>query len=230
MAEILCGFLSDIGKQCYPPELTSKQFIAALSTCVEEAGTYQEEIRMYFNLFPGYMGFQHPNLNADNAYFWRKSDGEMDCGLIDWGGAAPQNCISVMTGSITGAEGDVLDEHDVPLLQCFREEYRKECGIELDIREMERQWHLTYIAYLLYLALHTEQDIKRLVKPDEWKSIKNLMDERCMAHWTVRCYTHIIKLAAKYLHIRWLRGGKKSLHIHNTFTEWKEFWVKQGLT
>mmetsp|Transcript_14839 Transcript_14839/g.34711 ORF Transcript_14839/g.34711 Transcript_14839/m.34711 type:complete len:96 (+) Transcript_14839:109-396(+) len=95
---------------------------------------------------------------------------------------------------------------------------------------MERQWHLTFVNYLLYLAMHTEQDIKRLVKPEEWKNINNLMDVRCMSHWTVRCYTHMIRLAFRYLHIRWAQGGKRKLHIHDTFTEWKDYWAKEGLT
>jgi len=230
MADTLTEFVGDTAKKCYASDLTSKAFLTALADCMEEAGSFQEDIRLYFSLFPGHVGFQHPNLNADNAYFWRNADGEMDCGLIDWGGSAPMNCMSVLTGSITGAEGEVLAEHDVPLLRCFKEEYLGECGIDLNLEEMERQWHLSYVLYLLYLALHTEQDIKRLVKPEEWKGITSLMDSRCISHWTVRCYSQMIRLACRYLQIRWVQGGRKKLHIHNTFSEWKDFWAKQGLT
>lgn len=95
---------------------------------------------------------------------------------------------------------------------------------------MERQWHLAYVLYLLYLALHVQQDIARLTKPEEWKTFTSLMDARCMSHWTVRCYSHMIRLALRYLHIRWVQGGRKKLHIHTTFSEWKEFWAEQGLT
>lgn len=33
-----------------------------------------------------FVSAMHVNLQADNAYFWRDEYGDMDCGVLDWGG------------------------------------------------------------------------------------------------------------------------------------------------
>ena len=35
---------------------------------------------------PDYIAYAHPNLNIDNAYWWRDDKGVLDAGLIDWSG------------------------------------------------------------------------------------------------------------------------------------------------
>lgn len=230
MVDMWAEYLGTYGKKCYPPELVEKQFVTEILVCVEDVCAYDNDVRSYFNLYPEYIALQHPNLNADNAYFWRNSSGGMDCGIFDWGGAGVINVIQLMTGSLTGAEGHVQDEHDVHWLQCFRDEYHKECGIKLDLGEMRRQWHLTYGVYLEYLAMRLRDAVFVQTPKQDWATITSLWDKRVIEKWNVRCYSFMIGLAIRYLHIRWVRGGKKRLHIHDAFLEWKNYFEKQGMT
>jgi hypothetical protein len=230
MVEMWSEYLGDKAKKCYAPELVEKKFVAEILDCLQDVCSFDTDVRTYFNLFPDYIALQHPNLNADNAYFWRTASGDLDCGIFDWGGASPINVIQLMTGSLTGAEGHVQDEHDVHWLKCFRDEYRRECGINLDLGEMQRQWHLTYGVYLEYLAMRLRDAVFAQTPREEWATITSLWDKRVIEKWNVRCYSFMIGLALRYLHIRWERGGKKRLHIHDTFLEWRDYWVKNGMT
>jgi hypothetical protein len=223
--ELLC----DKAKGLYPAEHTSHSFVTAVANCCREAVAYKDEIYLYGGLFPDMVGFQHSNLQSDNAYYWRNDQDEMDCGLIDWGGASPGNYCNRMGGSVTSAEGEILDEHEEGLLKCFIEEYYKECGIKIDFDEMQRQWWLNYCFYLAQLGTSIELEIFRETPRDEWKHIDSVWHSKVVGRWNVRCYVFMIGTALKYLHLRWVKNGKGRLHCHETLVEWRDYWISKGM-
>lgn len=226
-------FLGDKGKKLYPSEYTEPSFVDALVAMVEEVTPYRDDINAYFCLFPDMVALQHTNLQSDNAYYWYTDDDQIDCGIIDWGGASTRQFTSVMGGSITSAEGDVLDEHEDGLLRCFIDEYYKECGIRLDFEEFRRQWWLMYCLYVSGIGVQIEMEIFRETPREEWSTISSLDDPRVVGVWNVRCYCFMIEKALSYLHRRFTRregGDPTKLHVHNAFVEWKTYWEKKGMT
>eukprot|EP00933_Yihiella_yeosuensis_P060632 TRINITY_DN63383_c0_g1_i1.p1 TRINITY_DN63383_c0_g1~~TRINITY_DN63383_c0_g1_i1.p1 ORF type:complete len:643 (-),score=157.06 TRINITY_DN63383_c0_g1_i1:176-2104(-) len=223
-------YLGDLAKKCYPPEYSDPAFLDAIGKCATETVPYKDDIALYGFLFPEMIALQHPNLQSDNAFYWRRDDGETDCGIIDWGGCAPGHFAHKLQASVTSAEGDVLDEHEDGLIQCFIDEYYRECGIQLNFEEFRRQWWLTYCAYVQQMGTNIEMEIYRCTPRDEWKTIKSLWDDRAAGVWNVRCQSFMIGSALKYLHLRWKRKGGGRLHIHDTFEEWKAFWEANGMS
>jgi len=224
-------FLGEKAKQCFPKELSEPAFLQALLDAAYDITGWKDDVGMYNWLFPDYIGMSHSNLQSDNAYYWRNADGEMDCGIIDWGGLSPGHIGQRLMGSITSAEGEVLDEHEDGLLQCWRDEYAAECGLQCDFHELKRTWYLGFMTYLYSMGMNIETEVFRQTPREEWKTITTLMDERAAGQWNCRCYIFMIDHALKYLYLRWKRGGKgKRLHIHTTFEEWKEFWKAKGMT
>lgn len=185
---------------------------------------------MYSCLFPDMIALQHVNLQSDNAYYWYNDEDEMDTGLIDWGGCSPGSFTSRMSGSITSALGPVLDEHEEGFLRCFIDEYYKECGIKLDFAEFQRQWMLFYCNYIYSMGSNIEMEIFRETPREMWKDIKSMWDDKAVGRWNVRCYVFMINHALEYLHLRWSRNGKRRLHCHDVFVEWKEYWEFKGMT
>lgn len=231
----VCGklwkeFVGGVAKKCYPAELTEPAFLDALYDCCVDAVCYKDDIFMYCFLFPDMIALQHSNLQSDNAYYWRNKEGEMDCGIIDWGGAAPGHFCIRFTSSITSAEGDVLDEHEDGLLQCFIDEYYQECGIKLDFEEFRRQWWLCYATYVTSMGTNIEMEIFRETPREAWASIDSLWHDKVAGIWNVRCYAFMIASALKYLHLRWQRGGRKGLHVHETLKSWRAYWEPKGMT
>jgi len=123
-----------------------------------------------------------------------------------------------------------LHEYDVRLLRCFKDEYFRECGIELDLEEMERQWHLAYCAYVAGVGVTIDREIFRETERKEWDTINDLNDSRVLDRWNCRCYSYMIRILCRYLYLRWRSTGSKQLHVLETFYEWKAYWVEKGMT
>merc|ERR1719401_599845 len=106
-----------------------------------------------------------------------------------------------MLGCLTSCEGEMLYEHEMGYMRCFAEEYRRECGISLDVDEMLRQWHLNYCCgYLLSMSVNIEQEVFREVPREEWATIKSLNDERVVGRWNTRCFVFMIQAALGYMY------------------------------
>merc|ERR1712226_1343660 len=46
---------------------------------------YVAELKCWKHLDQDYIALTHPNMNVDNAYFWRDGAGKLHCGVFDWG-------------------------------------------------------------------------------------------------------------------------------------------------
>mmetsp|Transcript_77857 Transcript_77857/g.166964 ORF Transcript_77857/g.166964 Transcript_77857/m.166964 type:complete len:708 (-) Transcript_77857:59-2182(-) len=214
----------------YDKDYFEPDFIEKIEAACMDVGGYKDDIFMYGCLFPDMIGFQHTNLQSDNAFYWYTEEGKMDIGIIDWGGASPGSFCSRMTGSITSCEGDVLDAHEDGFLNCFITEYYKESGIKLDFHEFQRQWMLTYCTYILSCGTNIEMEVFRETPREAWGSIKGIWDDKIAGRWNVRCFVFMIASMLKYLRIRWIRGGKNNFHCHDDFREWKTYWDAKGMT
>eukprot|EP00442_Polarella_glacialis_P005353 CAMPEP_0115054996 /NCGR_PEP_ID=MMETSP0227-20121206/4400_1 /TAXON_ID=89957 /ORGANISM="Polarella glacialis, Strain CCMP 1383" /LENGTH=285 /DNA_ID=CAMNT_0002439525 /DNA_START=27 /DNA_END=884 /DNA_ORIENTATION=+ len=222
-------FIGDLAKSCYPPEFSDPEFLDAVGNCILDTIPYKDDVAMYACNFPDMIALQHSNLQSDNAFYWRTDEDDMDCGIIDWGGCSPGHFPAKMQASVTSAEGEILDEHEDGLLQCFIDEYYKECGILLNLEEFRRQWWLTYCSYVQSMGTNIEMEIYRCTPREQWKTIRDLWDDRAVGVWNV-CFAFMIGSALKYLHLRWTRKGRGKLHIHDTFSEWKAYWETKGMT
>jgi len=228
LGDLWMELLKDKGKKAYA-KFQNPKFLEALEAAALAVVPYQNDINQYFMLFPEMIGMMHSNLQSDNAYYWWNDNDQMDCGIIDWGGLSP-GCLSHrLTGSITSATGEVLDEHEDGLLQCWIDEYYKECGIKVDFDEMKRHWNLGYMNYLYSMGMNIEQEVFRECPREEWATLTDLFDERTAGMWNCRCYVFMIYNALTYLMRRWKRNGEKRLHIHDTFIEWKAYWESKGM-
>jgi len=222
-------WLEDHGRNLYAKKFLEPDFLQAFYDMLTDVTPFQDALGLYPSLFPDMIALQHPNLQADNGFFWRNASGGMDCGLIDWGGASPKHFVQVLNGCLSGCEGSVLDEHEDGFLQCFIDEYYKECGIKLDFSEVRRQWWLSFAASMSYQATQIEMEIYREVPREQWAGVTSIDDPKFIGKWVVRCTGLMIAKALEYMHIRWVRGGRKRLHVHDAFLEWKQFWDERGM-
>merc|ERR1712204_34242 len=73
-------WLTDYGKHLYDDKYKEPKFLDALCACASDFGGYRDDYFLYQCLFPHMIGFQHSNLQSDNAYYWYDSDDKMDTG------------------------------------------------------------------------------------------------------------------------------------------------------
>lgn len=131
----------------FPANVRTSSF---LSTFVAEAPQLIRREAKVFELLSAdadYLALCHWNANVDNAWFWRGDDGELCCGLMDWGCVSRMNVAMAVWGSLSGAETSLWDDHLDELLEMFCKEVLASGGPALDPATVER--HLVMYATLM---------------------------------------------------------------------------------
>ena len=85
-----------------------------------------------------HLGLCHWNANVDNAWFF-PVDGELRCGLLDWGCVGRMNVAMPIWGALCAAETSLWDQHFDDLLTVFTDEVRRSGGATLDPGRLGRQ-------------------------------------------------------------------------------------------
>ncbi len=79
-----------------------------------------------------YTGLCHPNLNIDNAWYWRNGAGELQAGLIDWGGAGQMSIAQAFCGMLMMPDPYMYLELRDDVMATFIAEYAAKGGLLLD--------------------------------------------------------------------------------------------------
>eukprot|EP00913_Durusdinium_trenchii_P026516 g24877.t1 len=197
-----------------------------LETWAEFLESSDRNIREMFHHFPAmsgqfqinnpdYISAMHANLQADNAFFWRDEYGNLDCGVLDWGGfSRTPFCMNFM-GCLSGADPEVMMAHEEGIIRCFRDEYERCGGPALPVEEMiyrrpegkQRRfsagglrslcgkvllmkrpgYHLGYITFVYESTTWLDREIYKLVSKEEMKSWDGILDHRFQDNFRVRC-------------------------------------------
>jgi hypothetical protein len=115
-----------------PENVRSPDFLGRLGEEAHEVMRKEDAIWAHLGAEPAYIGLCHWNANIDNAWFWRTTDGELHCGLLDWGCVSQMNLAMAVWGCLSGAETAMWVGHLDELLQLVCTEVRNSGGPELD--------------------------------------------------------------------------------------------------
>ncbi len=129
-----------------PDNVRSTEFLARLTEEAPHVMDRGQAIRRHLAAAGDYIALSHWNANVDNACFWTDAQGELQCGLMDWGCVSQLNLAMAIWGAMSGAEIDAWNEHFDELLRLFCAEVHASSGPVLDPAELERQ-------VVLYVAL-----------------------------------------------------------------------------
>lgn len=129
-----------------PGNIRDPGFIARLEREAPDLARAGEAIRAELRDQQDSIALCHWNANVDNAWFWRDAQGQLDCGLLDWGCVSQMNVAMAIWGAMSAADTGLWDRHFDGLLALFAAEYRGAGGPALDARRLKRQ-------VLLYAAL-----------------------------------------------------------------------------
>merc|ERR1719188_1618307 len=95
-----------------------------------------EEMQLYETSDSRYMGACHGNLQADNGWFWKDENGDLDCGIFDWMNFMRMPFASGWGGCLGGASADLLYEHTKGLCDCFASEFERYGGPKIEGHEL----------------------------------------------------------------------------------------------
>jgi hypothetical protein len=185
--------------QLLPPEIASATFIARLRDEVAAFPAHEAGIKQLLHRRPELVALCHWNANIDNAWFWRHADGQLECGLMDWGHVSQMNIAMALWGAMSAAEIELWDDHLDELLTLFDQEYRSCGGPAFDMQEL--QLHLDLYIALMGLAwlLDVPASIQRQI-PD-LADMESRFDPRLVEHESARTR---LQMMTTFLHL-WQR-------------------------
>ncbi|TCM20619.1 hypothetical protein EDF56_102280 [Novosphingobium sp. PhB165] len=141
----LAAFVDDCG-HLLPPGLA----LETIGKVAREAPQFlrrQEELSHYLTRPGPLIALCHWNANIDNCWFWRDREGQLHCGLMDWGNAGQINLAFALWGCLSGAPSDIWTDHLDELLGHFAATYAAASGAGIDADELLLNLRL-YISFM----------------------------------------------------------------------------------
>lgn len=189
---------------------------------IEMMSPYFEDFKFYMNNSSDFQGVAHFNLQADNAFFWRDENGELDGGVLDWSGfTRPPNFVQSFLGCLLGMEADMLLELEPTIMKCFAEEYERSGGPHIEPDELMLRWNLAFMMCSTDTCKWIEMDTLREMPAEEWTDIKSRFDDKFMNTWNVRTRTTTFINLMEY----WPKKDMRKI-----FEDWRDGPGKQYLT
>jgi hypothetical protein len=133
--------------QLLPASIRSDAFIAELLAEAPRAVEHADALGAAVQQSAvGLFAFCHWNANIDNAWFWRDEDGDLVCGLMDWGNVGRMNMVKAISSCLFFAEPDFVIEHLDHFLARFSTVFEEAGGGPLDPAALKLQFTLRMVA------------------------------------------------------------------------------------
>jgi hypothetical protein len=127
--------------QLLPEHVRTPEFHARMERDVWRVFEHEAELQRFLLGDPRMIALNHWNSHIDNCWFERRADGELVCGLIDWGRVGQISFGSALWGGLSAAHYSVWDDHFDDLLALFVREYHAHGGPLVSVDEL--MLHLT---------------------------------------------------------------------------------------
>jgi hypothetical protein len=147
--------------QLLPADVREAGFIADLTAQVARFAEHEAGIKRFLHHRPELVALCHWNANIDNAWFYRNAQGELDCGLLDWGHVSQMNLAMSLWGCLSAAETELWDRHLDELLALFVTQFDACGAAPFDPHEL--QLHLRL--YIALMGLAWLLDVPALIQP-----------------------------------------------------------------
>jgi hypothetical protein len=147
--------------QLLPADIRGEPFITLLQEEVTRFPAHEAAIKSFLTHRPELIALCHWNANVDNAWFHRGVDGQLECGLMDWGHVSQMNLAMSLWGCLSAAETELWDRHLNELLQLFAVQFESRGAPRFDLEEL--QLHLRL--YVALMGLAWLLDVPALIQP-----------------------------------------------------------------
>jgi hypothetical protein len=176
--------------QLLPANIRDAAFVTQLKRDVPRFLQHELVIRQFLHGRPEFIALCHWNANIDNAWFRRNAQGELECGLMDWGRVGQMSIALALFGALSAAEIELWNQHLGELLTLFAKEFQRCGGPVLDVRELQN--HLLLFVALMGLAWLMDAPALIEAQIADLASIESRRDPRFNAIETARVQLHMM--------------------------------------
>ncbi|MFV8819521.1 hypothetical protein [Haliea sp. E17] len=183
----VCEFITRY-PQLFPDNLRDPAFLARFPAEALAFHARGDAVRRLIFSEMDLISLCHWNANIDNAWFWRNGEGELECGLLDWGHVGQMSVAQTIYGGFSGAENDLWDDHLEDIVATFADEYARCGGPQLDPVQLQEHVLLMTgwmgIAYLMDYPSVLEKRVENLAGVSDYRDapIRDNEDARVPLH------------------------------------------------
>jgi len=181
------AFIGEMATHLYPKKFVTAQRLLTWKKMLSTYNAYRSDFGTLQNANADAFALHHINMNVDNCWWWRDDEKNLRLGALDWGGLAIASVTRQLWWSYYGAEYDMLVSHSLDLLRLFADCYEEHGGPRLDIEVVKRDFFIAAIDQGLGL-LGAVPAIYKVVKKQEWPSVKDRYDNRIMDSYLTKMY------------------------------------------
>lgn len=171
------SFISDTASVLFPSYVKEETVKQRMKNVLMTVSAYANEINYWKHCDTAYVALGHQNLNIDNAFFWKDAMGELDCGVLDWGGFGDSSLSHKLWWSLNTAEFENVQENLRGYIRTFIDTYKEWGGPDLDMSVVEMGVVLTALQNCLQMVLAIPNCFK-MCPNKEWTTIKDRHDPR----------------------------------------------------
>jgi hypothetical protein len=177
--------------QLLPASIRPAAFIAQLRAEAPRSIEHAEAVRAALkDSAQGLTAFCHWNANIDNAWFWRDDNGDLACGLMDWGNVGQLNLVTALSSCLVFTEPEFLIDNLDHFFALFAAEFAAAGGGALDPATLKLQFSLQMVAGGLQWPLDTVPLIEGHVQ--DLATVADRFDPRIADDEFVRTQLHLL--------------------------------------
>jgi len=128
----LIDFIARIAPHLFPAGAADVEFLKTWREDLIFGLTHKDAVIAYLHSDVDYTGLCHPNLNVDNAWYWRDAAGELQVGLLDWGGVGQMSIAQALSGMLMMPDPDLYLQLRQDAIATFVDECAASGGMRLD--------------------------------------------------------------------------------------------------
>eukprot|EP00415_Alexandrium_ostenfeldii_P000985 UN0985 len=197
-------FITQTAKQLFPPDVVTPAAMEEWKRVLNIANAYTGEFGYISHMDDRYHTMMHGNMNADNTYWARDEEGNLQIGVIDWGGLGIGPFHQKLWWCNYAAEFPFFEAHLDELLQFFCTTYQEAGGPEVEVATVKKFFLVAAINQCIGL-LGAIPQIYRVVSKKVWPEAKDRNFPKLKEHFLTRMYVQGFVLICTMIH-RWKLG------------------------
>ncbi len=173
----LIDFISRVAPQLYPAAADA-EFLKAWREDLLFGFQHKDAVIAYLHQNVDYTALCHINLNVDNCWFWRNGAGELQVGLLDWGGVGQLSIAQALSSMLMMPDPDMYVRLQHLVIGTFVDEYARSGGPSLDVSELRLQYKASVYSTALCTIVDVILDHLGRFSEVEYASMKDRFDAR----------------------------------------------------
>ena len=174
----LIDFVGRVAPQLFPQPASDPSFLQRWKEDLLFGYEHKDRVIAYLHSKVDYTSLCHPNLNIDNAWFWRDEAGELHAGLLDWGGAGQMSIAQALSGMLMMPDPALNLSLVDDVMTVFLDEYERGCGIVLDRDELHLQYKASLFSTAMWMIIDLVVAYLSNFSDEDYKAMEDRFDER----------------------------------------------------